>query len=74
LIVRRRKVTLALPADPAIYWLEVCPALLKVMRLRIDDLFSPTCGHLQGAFSITSSRHRRCFPVIMQPKNIIENP
>ena len=54
--------------------LEVCPYVVKVTRLRIDDLFSPTCTHLQGAFSITSSRHRRCFPVVMQPKNNIQNP
>jgi hypothetical protein len=54
--------------------LEVCPYVLKVTRLRIDDLFSPTCTHLQGAFSITSSRHRRYFPIVMQPKNNIQNP
>jgi hypothetical protein len=74
LIVRRRKVDLALPADPAIYLLEVCPYVPKVTRLRIDDLFSPTCTHLQATFSITSSRHRRCFQVVMQPKNNIQNP
>jgi hypothetical protein len=74
LIVHKPKVDLALSAAPSTYLLEVYPDVLKVTRLRIDDLFSPTCVHLQGAFSIASSHHRRCFPVVMQPKNIIENP
>jgi hypothetical protein len=74
LIVRRPKVALALTADPSTYLLDVCPYVLKVTCLRIDDLLWPTNVYLQDALSTAPPPRIAYFPLIMRPKNIIENP
>lgn len=74
MIVRRRKLPLALTADHPTCLLEVCPYVLKLTWLPINDLFWSAPDHLPGEFSTVPYLLRVCFPVVIHPKNIIENP
>jgi hypothetical protein len=73
LIVRRRRTPLAISTDRSIHPLEVCPAVLKVLSLHIDDSLWPTSAHHQCVFSALSDLRNPRFSVALQHKNGIEN-
>jgi hypothetical protein len=73
LIARRGRTLLAITADLSTQLLEVCPAALKALSLRIDDSPWPTFAHPPQVFSTFSRRQERRFSVVLHPKIPIEN-
>jgi hypothetical protein len=74
LIVPDLQLALAHTACPSTQLLKVCPHVLKVTGLRIDDLLWSSTVHPKSEFSTASFPRIGYFPFFLHPTNTIENP
>src|SRR4029077_6731053 len=69
LIARRGRTPLAITADLSTHLLEVCPAALKALSLRIDDSPWPTSAHPPQVFFDLLSSPRPALLCRFAPQN-----
>ena len=74
MIVPSHQLAFTLTAWLSTQLLKVCPHVLKVTRLRIDDLLRPATLHPKSEFSTASFPRIGYFPFFLHPTNTIENP